>query len=270
MALGNGADAIIGYLCAAYLEPGREVVIGAPSFPTYHLDAIKAGATPVVTGLREGSFDTGALAEAVTDATRIVFVCNPNNPTGGIVTATELRGLIDAVPGDVLVVVDEAYAEYVTDPAYPDTIGEHVRERDNVVVLRTFSKIFGLAGLRVGYLIGPPAVVDAVGRVRHYYDINSLGEIAALASIGEHSELDRRRAATAVLRAELAASLEQRGLRPFPAHGNFVAFERPDAAALEAGLLRAGILIRTAGSVVRITVGSGDDHDRLLAALDSL
>jgi histidinol-phosphate aminotransferase len=269
VALGNGADSLIGYLCTAYLEPGTEVVVGAPSFPTYHLDAIKMGAIPVVTALRDGSFDTEALAEAVSDATRIVFVCNPNNPTGGIVTAAELRGLIDAVPSRVLVVVDEAYAEYVSDPAYPETIAEYLSERDNVVVLRTFSKIFGLAGLRVGYLIGPAAVVDAVGRVRHYYDINSLAEIAALASLDHPGEVERRRAATAALRLELAANLERRGLHPFPAHGNFVAFERPDAADIEAALLRVGIVIRTAGSLVRITIGSADDHRRLLAALDS-
>ena len=171
MALGNGADAIIGYLCTAYLEPGTNAVMGAPSFPTYQLDTIKTGATPVVTPLRDGAFDTGALAAAVSDATRIVFVCNPNNPTGGIVTADELRALIDAVSDRVLIVVDEAYAEYVSDPEFPETITEHVMPRPNVVVLRTFSKIFGLAGLRIGYLIGQPDVVDAVGRVRHYYDV---------------------------------------------------------------------------------------------------
>ena len=167
--------------------------MGAPSFPTYQLDTIKTGATPVVTPLRDGAFDTGALAAAVSDATRIVFVCNPNNPTGGIVTADELRALVDAVSDRVLIVVDEAYAEYVSDPAFPETITEHVMPRPNVVVLRTFSKIFGLAGLRIGYLIGQPDVVDAVGRVRHYYDVCSLAQLAAIASLDDPGEVERRR-----------------------------------------------------------------------------
>ena len=270
VALGNGADAIIGYLCTAYLEPGTNAVMGAPSFPTYQLDTIKTGATPVVTPLRDGAFDTGALAAAVSDATRIVFVCNPNNPTGGIVTADELRALVDAVSDRVLIVVDEAYAEYVSDPAFPETITEHVMPRPNVVVLRTFSKIFGLAGLRIGYLIGQPDVVDAVGRVRHYYDVSSLAQLAAIASLDDPGEVERRRAATATGRTALAAELSRRGLRTFPAHGNFVAFECDHAAELEAGLLRAGVLVRTAGNVVRVTVGSADDHARLFAALDPL
>ena len=270
VALGNGADAIIGYLCTAYLEPGTNAVMGSPSFPTYQLDTIKTGATPVVTPLRDGAFDAGALAAAVSDATRIVFVCNPNNPTGGIVTADELRGLIDAVSDRVLIVVDEAYAEYVSDPAFPDTVTEHVMPRENVVVLRTFSKIFGLAGLRIGYLIGQPDVVDAAGRVRHYYDVSSLAQLAAIASLDDSGEVERRRTATATGRTALAAELDRRGLRTFPAQGNFVAFERDDAADLEAGLLRAGVLVRTAGNVVRVTVGSAEDHARLFAALDPL
>lgn len=270
VALGNGADAIIGYLCTAYLEPGTNAVMGAPSFPTYQLDTIKTGATPVMTPLRDGSFDTGALAAAVSGATRIVFVCNPNNPTGGIVTADELRRLIDAVSDRVLIVVDEAYVEYVSDPVFPETITEHVLSRPNVVVLRTFSKIFGLAGLRIGYLIGQPDVVDAVGRVRHYYDVSSLAQLAAIASLDDRGEVERRRAATATGRTALVAELDRRGLRTFPAHGNFVAFERADAADLEAGLLRAGVLVRTAGDVVRITVGSAGDHARLFTALDRL
>ena len=270
VALGNGADAIIGYLCTAYLEPGTNAVMGSPSFPTYQLDTIKTGATPVVTPLRDGAFDAGALAAAVSDATRIVFVCNPDNPTGGIVTADELRGLIDAVSDRVLIVVDEAYAEYVSDPAFPDTITEQVMPRENVVVLRTFSKIFGLAGLRIGYLIGQPDVVDAAGRVRHYYDVSSLAQLAAIASLDDSGEVERRRTATATGRTALAAELDRRGLRTLPAHGNFVAFDRLDAAELEAGLLRGGVLVRTAGTVVRVTVGSAEDHARLFAALDPL
>jgi histidinol-phosphate aminotransferase len=210
------------------------------------------------------------MAERIGPRTRIVFVCNPNNPTGGIVSADELRRLIDTVSDRLLIVVDEAYAEYVSDPAFPDTISEHVMSRRNVVVLRTFSKIFGLAGLRIGYLIGQPDVVDAVGRVRHYYDVNSLAQLAAIASLEDRGEIERRRAATATARTALLGELERRGLRTFPAHGNFVAFERPDAASLEAGLLHAGVLVRTAGDVVRVTVGSADDHARLFAALDTL
>ena len=129
--------------------------------------------------LRDGAYDLDALAERIGPRTKIVYVCNPNNPTGAIVTAPALARFLDAVPERVVVVVDEAYHEYVDDPAYPDTVADHVRTRPNVVALRTFSKIFGLAGLRVGYAVAPPAIGRDLARVRPPFDVNELAQVAA-------------------------------------------------------------------------------------------
>ncbi|MGH2858305.1 MAG: histidinol-phosphate transaminase [Solirubrobacteraceae bacterium] len=277
VALGNGVDAIIGYLSLAYLEPGDEAVMGWPSFPTYYLDALKMSAKPVTVSLADdGAFDLVALAERVGARTRLVYVCNPNNPTGGIVSASALTGLLDSVPEDVLVVVDEAYAEFVTDPAYPDAIADHVRRRPNVAVLRTFSKIYGLAALRVGYLVGPPTVVTALGKVRHYFDLGELGNLAALASLGDVEELARRRAGNAARRERLIRGLTELGLEPLPAHGNFVATRVDDARALADALETQGVLVRPLASLagdselLRVTVGTDDETAVLLEALGAL
>ncbi len=207
IALGPGADSLVGYLSVAYLDPGDEALMGWPSFPSYHLAAIKCAAVPVHAPLRDGSYDLDALAERITDRTRIVYVCNPNNPTGGTVAADALRRFIAAVPERVVVVADEAYHEYVDLESYPDTIADHARDRPNVVVLRTFSKIYGLAGLRVGYAVAPAAIVSDLARVRPPFDVNEVALAAALASLDQPDELADRRAACAAGRAQLVSTL---------------------------------------------------------------
>jgi histidinol-phosphate aminotransferase len=183
--IGNGADAIVGYLCSAYLEPGNEAVMGWPSFVTYHGDTLRSGATPVTVPLADGAYDLEAMIDRIGPRTKLVFVCNPNNPTGGMVTSDQLRRFLDEVPERVLVVIDEAYHEYVLDDSYPDAIAEHARDRGNVAVLRTFSKIFGLAGLRVGYMVAAPAIVEATGRCRHWFDVSDLAHLAAAVSLDD-------------------------------------------------------------------------------------
>lgn len=272
IALGNGADAIIGYLASAYLNPGDQVAMCWPSFPTYRLDVLKMGARPVMAPLAAGSYDLAALLEIIDPQTRMVFVCNPNNPTGGIVTATQLRSFLDQVPESVLVVIDEAYHEYVRDPDYPDAIAEHARHRPNVVVLRTLSKAFGLAGLRFGYLVGPPDVADAVGRVRHYYDVSELAHIAAIASLDNEAEITERAQTNQQARERLIDELRRLGFEPLPAHGNFVCFPCADPARLADDLLGEGVIVRElagfgAPEMLRISVGTDTDHAALLAAL---
>jgi histidinol-phosphate aminotransferase len=272
--IGNGADAIVGHLCTAYLEPGDEVVMGWPSFVTYHGDTLLSGGLPVTVPPAAGACDLEAMAERIGPRTRIVFVCNPNNPTGGIVTRAQLSAFLDRVPERVLVVVDEAYHEYVDEAGYPDAIAEHVRSRPNVAVLRTFSKIFGLAGLRIGYLVAAPDVVDAASRCRHWFDVSDLAHLAAAASLDDHGEIVRRRDETAAGRAELAGVLRGAGFDPLPSYGNFVYTEVPggDAAGLAARLAGQGVLVRSleafgAPSGLRVTVGSSDEHAALAQAL---
>jgi histidinol-phosphate aminotransferase len=230
---------------------------------------------PLAPGAPGGPADThdlDALAAAVDEDTRLVFVCNPNNPTGTAVRRAELERFLAAVPDRTLVVLDEAYREFVTDPEVPDGL-ELMRGRPNVAVLRTFSKAWGLAGLRVGYLVAEdPAVADAVRRTHVPFSVSSLAQAAAVAALGSEDEVRRRCAAVVEERARLTGALRERGLPVADSQANFVwlpAGERTAelAAALEA---RAVITRPFAGEGLRVTVGTPEEDDVLLAALDEV
>jgi histidinol-phosphate aminotransferase len=272
IAPGNGADAVIANIALAYLRPGDEVVMGWPSFVSYRLSAVKMGATPVHVPLAGGSYDLDAMADRIGPGTRLVYVCSPNNPTGGIVSGEALGSFLDRVPDDVLVVVDAAYHEYVTDPAHVDAVAAF-GDRQNVLVLRTFSKMFGLAGLRVGYGVAAPEVVAELGKVRGPFDVSELANVAAVASLGDEAECERRRDVNEAERGRLVAALEQRGIGVYPAAANFVCIEVGDGAALAERLEREGVIVRPlaafgAPSCVRVTVGLPEHDDAFLAALD--
>ena len=272
IALGNGADALIGDLSVALLDPGDEALMCWPSFVSYHLSAVKMGATPVHAPLRDGAYDLDELAARIGPRTRLVYVCNPNNPTGSMVGRDPLRAFLDAVPEHVLIVLDEAYHHYVTDPDYPDGIAEHVGRLPNVAVLRTFSKIFGLAGLRVGYLTGPPQAVRELGRVRRPFDVNELAHVAALASLDDAAELRRRRDLNTRGRAQLEQAFAELDLRAYPACANFLCADVGDAVGLARALEREGVIVRPlaqfgAPECVRVTVGTADENELFAGAL---
>jgi histidinol-phosphate aminotransferase len=216
--------------------------------------------------------DLEALAAAIDATTRLVFVCNPNNPTGTAVRAPELERFLDAVPAETLVVLDEAYREFVTDPAVPDGL-QLMRGRPNVAVLRTFSKAWGLAGLRVGYLIAEdPAVADAVRRTHVPFSVSMLAQAAAVAALASDDEVRRRCAAVTAERERLTAALRERGLDVADSQANFVWLPLEErtaevAAALEA---RAVITRPFPGDGIRVTVGAPDEDDVFLAALDEV
>lgn len=273
--LGNGADAIIGYLSAAYLRPGDEVLTGWPSFPTYLIDAAKQEAVAVTVPLRDGAFDLEAMAARIGPRTRLIWVCTPNNPTGGAVDPVELRAFLDDVPEDVLVVIDEAYYEFcagLPGPPAVDAVAEHVRDRPNVAALRTFSKLFGLAGMRVGWLAAPAPVAAAAGKARHYYDVTGLSALAAVASVGDEAEIARRRDLNAERRTLLEAGLTALGQTWLPSQANFVAVDVGDADAVSARLLQEGVATRSLSGLgtpelLRVTVGDEAHIDRLLQLL---
>ncbi len=274
VAVGAGADAIISYLLLALLEPGDEVVCGWPSFPSYVIDARKLSATAVLVPLRDGFYDLPALLGAITDRTRVVFICNPNNPTGTMVDRQAVDAYFSDVPSHVLTVLDEAYWEYVDDQGYPDGIAEYARDGHATLVLRTFSKIFGLAGLRVGYGVGPSDVVAAVRKVQNAFDVTQPAQDAALASLGDVAELERRRELNRVGRDQLNGGLLQLGLKPIePAVANFVYVDLGmDGRSIADQMLRKGVIIRPmaafgAESAVRISVGTAEDNDVCLGAL---
>jgi histidinol-phosphate aminotransferase len=274
LAVGAGSDGLVDCLSQAALDPGDEVVCGWPSFPSYVIDARKFGAVPRTVALRDGRYDLDAMLDAVGPRTKIVYVCLPNNPTGTTNTRAELDAYFERVPDHVVTVLDQAYAEYIDDPDYPDGVEGYLKQGRAVVVLRTFSKIYGLAGLRVGYALAPAAIVTAIGKVRRAFDITTPAQEAALASLEAAAELARRRRANAHGRAELERILRARGLEPVgPAVANFVFAEvADDSRPFFEQLLREGVIVRPthgfgAPGAVRVTVGTHHEHELLDEAL---
>jgi histidinol-phosphate aminotransferase len=277
IAVGAGSDGVVDCLSQAVLDPGDEIVCGWPSFPSYMIDAKKLGATPITVPLSDHRYDLDAMLEAITPRTKLVYVCNPNNPTGTMNTRAELHAYFDRVPEHVLTVLDQAYLEYIDDPDYPDGIAEYLKAGRKVVVLRTFSKIFGLAGLRVGYALAAPEVVTALGKVRRAFDITTPAQEAALASLNDPEEIERRRRENALQRPEVERILREHGLAPVgPAVASFLYCELgEDSRPLFERLLREGVIVRpTHGfggpNAVRVTVGTSEENAFLGEALDRI
>ena len=271
-----GADAIVGYVSMAAVDPGDEVVTGWPSFPSYVLDPLKLGGAVVRVPLKDERIDLESILAAITPRTKLVFVAAPNNPTGTTTSRAELDAYFERVPEHVLTVLDQAYFEYIEDPDYPDAIAEYFGRGHRVLVLRTFSKIFGLAGLRVGYGIGPADVITAIGKVRRAFDVTSAGQEAALASLGDDGEIARRRAANRQAVALLHDVLREHGLEPAgPAVANFLFTRVGDADGFHEALLRRGVIVRPlrafgAEDALRITAGTPDEIAFLGDALAAL
>jgi histidinol-phosphate aminotransferase len=279
VATGCGAVTLCQELAQAYNDPDTSIAFAWRSFEMYPLLARVAGAraiqVPLVPGRPGGPADThdlDALLAAIDDTTRLVFVCNPNNPTGTAVRRAELERFLDAVPPRTLVVLDEAYREFVTDPDVPDGI-ELMRGRPNVAVLRTFSKAWGLAGLRVGFLVAEdPAVAEAVRKTHVPFSVSMLAQAAAVAALASEAEVRGRCAAVTAERERLTGALRDRGFDVSDSQANFVWLAvGEDAAGLAAALESRAVITRPfAGEGVRVTVGSPEEDDVFLAALDDV
>ncbi|MCP9449107.1 MAG: histidinol-phosphate transaminase [Nitrospira sp.] len=266
--LGNGSDELLGLLARAFLAPGDDAVMADHTFVIYRMEVTAAHGNPIVVPLTNWTHDLDAMAKAVTPRTRLLFVCNPNNPTGTMVPAEEVERLMASVPNDVVVVFDEAYFEYVRDPWFPDTIA-YVRDGRNVVVLRTFSKIYGLAGLRIGYGITTPEIAGILNRIRPPFNANSLAQRAAAAALGDEEHVARSRSVNAEGMAQVRQGLEALGLTPIPSQTNFLYFDigRDGRRVFEA-LLREGIIVRhIEGTMLRVTIGLADENAAFLQAL---
>jgi histidinol-phosphate aminotransferase len=263
---GAGADGLIDCVSQVFLDPGDEIVCGWPSFVSYVIDARKLGATPQLVPLRDHRYDLEAMLAAVGPRTKLAYLCLPNNPTGTMNTRAEVDAWFERVPEHVVTVVDQAYFEYIDDPEYVDAVEEHFKQGRNVVVLRTFSKIYGLAGLRVGYAVAPAAVVTEISKVRRAFDVSTTAQEAALASLGDAEELRRRRDLNAAGRAELERVLGDRGLDAVTGSvANFVFVELgEDSRPFQERLLREGAIVRPthgfgAPEAIRVTVGTPDE-----------
>jgi len=265
IALGCGSVGVAQQLLAAAAEPGTEVLYAWRSFEAYPILVPLTGATDVRVPLRDERHDLPAMAGAITPRTRVIFVCNPNNPTGTVVHAAELEEFLDRVPPDCLVVLDEAYADYVRDPAVPNGIDVY-RDRPNVAVLRTFSKAHGLAGLRVGYLIGPDPVAAAARTTMLPFTVNSLAQTAAVASLAAEGELHERVDLAVKERARVRDELLAQGWNVPPTEANFVWLRLgPDTQDFAAACAQAGVSIRAFGDKgARISMGTPEADDAFL------
>ena len=269
-----GSVSILAQLVLATSGPGDEVIFAWRSFEAYPWLAVVAGATPIQVPLTaDARHDLPAMAAAITDRTRVIIVCTPNNPTGPIVTQTEFDAFADTVPSDVLIILDEAYAEFVTDRESVDGLTVLGAEgRANVVVLRTFSKAFGLAGLRVGYAVGHPRILDAARSTSIPLSVTAHAEEAALASLEQEDELLRRVRVIAQRRDRLAAALRAAGWRIPQAQGNFVWLPGGrETLELANAFDEAGLIVRPfAGDGLRISVGEEDSVEKVLAIAASV
>jgi histidinol-phosphate aminotransferase len=266
IALGCGSVGVAQQLLEAVSDPGAEVVYAWRSFEAYPYLSDLAGAVSVRVPLRAQAHDLAAMAAAITSRTRLVFVCNPNNPTGTVVHRDELTRFLDQVPADCLVVLDEAYTQYVRDPDVPDGLTLY-RDRPNVAVLRTFSKAYGLAGLRVGFLIGPEPVAAAVRKTMLTFSVNSLAQAAALASLAAEAELLDRVAAVVAERDRVCAELAAQGWTVPPTEANFLWLPLgPDTAEFAEACDDAGVSVRPfAGDGARVSIGDAEANDAFLA-----
>ncbi len=266
LAVGTGSVGVCQQIVQAVAGPGDEVIFAWRSFEAYPIIVRIAGATAIQVALADGAtHDLEAMAAAMTERTRLVLVCNPNNPTGTAVARGPLEAFLDVVPSDVLVVIDEAYREFIRDPSIPDGIDLY-RDRANVAVLRTFSKAYGLAGLRVGYAIAHPPVADALRKTAVPFGVSTLAQEAAIASLDAEAELLARVDALVLERDRVVAALSTAGWDLAPTHANFVWLPLGDRAVPFAeACASAGVMVRPfAGEGVRATIGEPEASDRLI------
>ena len=278
--MGTGSDEILHIIAQGYAGPGDEVIYVRYGFSVYDIAARRCGAVPVVAPDADYGTDVDALLALVTERTRVVFVANPNNPTGSFLPKGEIARLNAALPGDVVLVIDQAYAEYVA-PEDEDGAMALAAAHDNVLVTRTFSKIYGLAGERIGWGTGAPGLVDTLNRIRGPFNVSATGQAMALAGVQDQAFVTAAAAHNSAERARFVARLEalgNHGLRPLPSQANFVLILFEGALSAEAafnGLADAGYIVRWLPNqglpqALRITIGTSEQMDDIAAALTRL
>lgn len=269
---GNGSNELIELCVRTFATQSDHVVFAEPAFIVYKLASLAHGVPFTAVPLRDFTHDLEAMAAAVTPATRLLFVANPNNPTGTYVGRSAVEKLLTEVPPGVVIVMDEAYLQYADAADYPDSLTLR-KLRERLIVLRTFSKIYGLAALRVGYAIGPAKLIDYMNRVRAPFNVGTLGQVAAAAALDDAEHVERSRTHNARERARLEPALRELGLVVAPSQANFVFVDakRPGRELYER-LLRKGVIVRPFGDTtyLRITVGTRVENDRLLVALSEV
>ncbi|MFQ3322278.1 MAG: histidinol-phosphate aminotransferase [Pseudomonadales bacterium] len=273
--LGNGSNDILDLLAQVFLNPNASAIYSQHGFVVYSLAVKATGAEAIVTPAKNWGHDLPAMAAAVKDNTRLVFIANPNNPTGTWVDEATVKAFLDAVPDDVIVVLDEAYCEYVADSTYPNSIAL-LDSYPNLVVSRTFSKAYGLAGLRVGYSISNPQIADLLNRARGPFNVNSMALAAAQAVLADADYLAKAIEVNNSGLIQLADAFVRLGVDFIPSVGNFISFDAGIYAAdIYQSLLEAGVIVRPVGvyempSYLRVSVGLVDENEKFIAALEQI
>ncbi|MBI3780565.1 MAG: histidinol-phosphate transaminase [candidate division NC10 bacterium] len=273
--LGNGCNEVLELMARCFLLPGDEVVIADPAFVIYGMLAHLQGCNKVLVPLKDWTHDLEAMAKAVTPKTKMVFIGNPNNPTGTAASPAAIASFMNTIPENVIVVIDEAYIEYVPPELVPDSLS-YVRQGRRVIVLRTFSKIYGLAGLRIGYGIAPPSMIELLNRARAPFNVNALAQRAALAALDDQQHIASSRRVNELGKAYLSAELERLGLPSPPSAANFLLVDlKRDGRAVAEALLRMGVIVRPLGgrylqSHIRVTVGTPPENERFIQALKAV
>lgn len=274
--VGNGADELITLISETFLEAGDEIIVPSPSFSEYEFGADLMGAVTVPVSLGESyNYSVEALLAAVTPKTKAVYICSPNNPTGTYMTKSQLQKLLEALPEHILVIFDSAYTHFATEEDYTDGF-EFIKMGYPVIVLQTFSKIYGLAGIRVGFAIGKSSLIDHILRVKEPFNVNSLAQTAAVAALSDHEHVEKSRSVNAAGREQLYEGLHKLQLQYTKSMANFVLIHLgQDAKAIYDGLMAKGIIVRYAGiwgmpEYIRVSVGNSGENEAFLKALEEV
>src|SRR5512141_783577 len=254
--LGNGSNELIELVVRTFVQPGDEIVSADPSFVVYKMIAQAACGANVIVPCKDMKHDLDCMAERITPKTKIVFIANPNNPTGTMNTAAEMDRFMERVPDHVIVAVDEAYFEYVTHVDYPDSL-DYLKVGKNVLALRTFSNIYGLAGLRIGYGVTKPEIAELMNKVRQPFNTNALAQAGAVAALADRKHVEKSVAINNEGKQYLYQTFQQLGVSYIPTEANFILFETAlDARDVYAALLKQGVIIRPMGGKrLRVTIG---------------
>ena len=269
--LGNGSNDLLDMAARVFLAPGRSTIFSQHAFAVYPLASLSVGAELIAVPAKDFGHDLDAMRAAIRPDTRLIWIANPNNPTGTFVPYPQLKAFMQAVPADVVVVLDEAYNEYLPKTVRADS-KEWLAEFPNLLITRTFSKIYGLAGLRIGYAITSAEIADLMNRVRQPFNCNNLALAAATAALDDHEFVARSQELNRAGMAQLTAGFARLGFTHIPSYGNFVAFRAGDAAAVNQKLLRQGVIVRPIAGYgmpewLRVTIGTEAENQRFLDAL---